>query len=107
MVVFDKIDRFTRDASSEVVRILKDKVKEGNLELHFPSDGLVFHKNSPACDKTRLGMGNGFGEYYSAAISDNVKRRFDQNYMMANGQVRLPIGYINVDVDKKSQNYYS
>ncbi len=53
VVVFDKIDRFTRDASSEVVRILKDKVKEGNLELHFPSDGLVFHKTHlPA---TKLG----------------------------------------------------
>ncbi len=39
IAVFDKIDRFTRDASSDIVRIMKEKVKEGNLELHFPSDG--------------------------------------------------------------------
>ncbi len=103
VVVFDKIDRFTRDASSEVVRILKDKVKEGDLELHFPSDGLVFHKNSPACDKTRLGMGMVFGEYYSAAISDNVKRRFDQKVHDGEWPGKAPIGYINVDVDKKNK----
>lgn len=104
IVVFDKIDRFTRDASSEVVRILKDKVKEGDLELHFPSDGLVFHKNSPACDKTRLGMGMVFGEYYSAAISDNVKRRFDQKLHDGEWPGKAPIGYINVDLDKKTKS---
>lgn len=96
IVVFDKIDRFTRDASSEVVRILKDRVKDGKLELHFPSDGLVFHKNSPACDKTRLGMGMVFGEYYSAAISDNVKRKIDQKLYDGEWPGKAPIGYLNV-----------
>ena len=96
VVVFDKIDRFTRDASSEVVRILKDRVKDGKLELHFPSDGLVFHKNSPACDKTRLGMGMVFGEYYSAAISDNVKRKIDQKLYDGEWPGKAPIGYLNV-----------
>ena len=96
VVVFDKIDRFTRDASSEVVRILKDRVKDGKLELHFPSDGLVFHKNSPACDKTRLGMGMVFGEYYSAAISDNVKRKIDQKLYDGEWPGKAPIGYLNI-----------
>ena len=98
VVVFDKIDRFTRDASSEVVRILKDKVKDGNLELHFPSDGLVYTKNSPACDKTRLGMGMVFGEYYSAAISDNVKRKIEQKLHDGEFPGKAPIGYKNVDL---------
>lgn len=96
VVVFDKIDRFTRDASSEVVGIFKKLVKDGKLEMHFPSDGLIYHKNSPACDKTRLGMGMVFGEYYSAAISDNVKRRFEQ--MLEDGiwPGKAPIGYLNI-----------
>ena len=98
VVVFDKIDRFTRDATSEVVRILKDRVRDGKLELHFPSDGLVFHKNSPACDKTRLGIGMVFGEYYSSAISDNVKRRIEQKLHDGEFPGKAPIGYKNVDL---------
>lgn len=75
---------------------MKDKVKEGDLELHFPSDGLVFHENSPACDKTRLGMGMVFGEYYSAATSDNVKRKAAQ--MIHDGEYpqKALLGYMNV-----------
>ena len=61
IMVFDKIDRLTRDCSSEIVRNLKALVKEGRMELHFPSDGLVYHQNSPAHDKTRLDMGMVFG----------------------------------------------
>ncbi len=98
VVVFDKIDRFTRDATSEVVRILKDRVRDGKLELHFPSDGLVFHKNSPACDKTRLGIGMVFGEYYSSAISDNVKRRIEQKLHDGEFPGKAPIGYININL---------
>lgn len=100
IAVFDKIDRFTRDASSEVVRILKDRVKSGNLELHFPSDGLKIHKNSPACDKTRLGMGMIFGEYYSSAISDNVKRKIEQKLHDGEFLGKAPIGYKNIDLPK-------
>jgi site-specific DNA recombinase len=96
IVVFNKIDRFARDASTEVVMILKRLVREGKIELHFPSDNLLFHKNSPAADKTRLGMGMVFGEYYSAAISDNVKRRIEQKLHDGEFPGKAPIGYKNV-----------
>ena len=103
IAVFDKIDRFTRDASSDIVRIMKEKVKEGNLELHFPSDGLIFHQNSPACDKTRLGMGMVFGEYYSAATSDNVKRSIDLKISNGEYPEKAPLGYCNVTIDGKKE----
>jgi site-specific DNA recombinase len=96
IVVFDKIDRFTRDASSEVVQIMKRLVKEEKIELHFPSDNLIYHKNSPAADKTRLGMGMVFGEYYSSAISDNVKRKIQQKLHEGEFPGKAPIGYKNV-----------
>ena len=96
IVVFDKIDRFTRDASSEVVQIMKQMVKEDKIELHFPSDNLIYHKNSPAADKTRLGMGMVFGEYYSSAISDNVKRKIEQKLHDGEFPGKSPIGYQNV-----------
>ena len=96
IVVFDKIDRFARDASTEVVMILKRLVREGKIELHFPSDNLTYHKNSPAADKTRLGIGMVFGEYYSAAISDNVKRRIEQKLHEGEFPGKAPIGYKNI-----------
>lgn len=98
IMVFDKIDRLTRDCSSEIVWRLKQKVKEGKLELHFPSDGLIYHKNSPACDKTRLDMGMVFGGYYSAAISDNVKRRIEQKLHDGEYPGKACIGYTNIVV---------
>ena len=96
IVVFDKIDRFTRDASSEVVQVLKYLVRKGKVELHFPSDNLVYHKNSPASDKTRLGMGMVFGEYYSSAISDNVKRKIEHKLSIGEFPGKSPVGYKNV-----------
>ena len=101
IVVFDKIDRFTRDSSSETVRIFKEKAKAGALELHFPSDGLILNENSPACDMARFGMGTVFGEYYSGAIRDNVKRKIEQKLHDGEWPGRAPIGYLNVAIDKK------
>ena len=95
IVVFDKIDRYYRDASTEVVMILKRLVKQGQIEIHFPSDNLTYHKNSPASDKTRLGMGLVMGEYYSMAISDNVKRKIQQKLHDGEFPGKAPIGYIN------------
>jgi DNA invertase Pin-like site-specific DNA recombinase len=105
IVVFDKIDRFTRDSSSEVVRILKELVKIGKIELHFPSDNLFIHKDSPAADKTRLGMGMVFGEYYSAAISDNVKRKIQQKLHEGEWPGKAPIGFLNVDTHDDSGKF--
>ena len=99
IMVFDKIDRLTRDSTSDVVKRLKDLVKVGRAELHFPSDGLVYCKNSPACDKTRLGMGMVFGEYYSASISDNVKRKIEYKLYKQEWPGKAPIGFLNKDIE--------
>ena len=95
IVVFDKIDRFTRDSGSEERHIFSAMSKKGLIELHFPSDNLYISKDSPAADLFRLEIGMSLAGYYSAAIRDNVKRRFDQ--MLADGIWigRGPIGYVN------------
>ncbi len=46
VVVFDKIDRYTRDSSSDEVRALQSLYRAGKIELHFPSDNLFIHKDS-------------------------------------------------------------
>ena len=96
IVVFDKIDRFTRDASQREVRIMSSLVEKGKIEMHFPSDNLQITKNSPATDLFRLGIGMLLAKYYSDASRDNVKRRFEQ---MLNDGIwvhRAPIGYKNI-----------
>ncbi len=97
IVVFDKIDRFTRDASQKEVRIMSTLVQEGRIELHFPSDNLFITKDSPATDLFRLGIGMLLAKYYSDSSRDNVKRRFAQ---MRNDGIwlhRAPTGYKNVN----------
>ncbi len=95
IVVFDKIDRYTRDSTSEEVRALDKLRKAGKVELHFPSDNLFIHKDSPATDLLRLGMGVVVAQYYSDSVSDNVKRRFEQKLRDGEWIGKAPIGYKN------------
>ena len=96
IVVFDKIDRFTRDASQKEVRIVSGLVNKGHIELHFPSDNLVITKDSPATDLFRLGIGMLLAKYYSDASRDNVRRRFAQMRHDGIWMHKAPIGYKNV-----------
>lgn len=98
-VVFDKIDRYTRDSSAEEVRILQNLYRSGSIELHFPSDNLVIHKDSPATDIMRLGLGVVLAQYYSDAISDNVKRRLEQKLRDGEWTGKAPFGYKNTNLD--------
>lgn len=103
IVVFDKIDRFSRDSSSNEKAALTRLYKSGRLEMHFPSDNLYMHKDSPAADQFRLDIGISLAAYYSSAIRDNVKRRFDQLLNDGVWVHRAPIGYSNVTrtIDQK------
>jgi site-specific DNA recombinase len=98
IVVFDKIDRFSRDSSSQEKAELTRQYESGRLEMHFPSDNLFIHKDSPAADKFRLDIGVSLAAYYSNSISNNVKRRFEQ--LLAEGVWvhRAPIGYKNIAI---------
>lgn len=102
IVVFDKIDRFTRDASQREVQIASKLVKDDLLELHFPSDNLYINADSPATDQFRLGMGMLLGKYYSDASRDNVKRRFNQMLNEGIWPHMAPIGYKNVQTSSGS-----
>ena len=101
-VVFDKIDRLTRDSSQEEVKALQQLVKEGKIELHFPHDALIINKESSAADWFRLGIGMALAKYYSDSISDNVKRRFQQMLNEGIWVHRPPVGYLTRRIDEKS-----
>jgi DNA invertase Pin-like site-specific DNA recombinase len=101
IVVFDKIDRFTRDASQREVRIMSTLVEQGSIEMHFPSDNLNITKNSPATDLFRLGIGMLLAKYYSDSSRDNVRRRFEQMRKDGIWTHKAPIGYKNDRIDDK------
>lgn len=101
IVVFDKIDRFSRDSNSEEKSFLDSQRKKDLIELHFPHDNLFIHKNSPAADLFRLDIGVALGGYYSNAISDNVKRRFEQKLNDGEWPGKAPIGYLNHRISDK------
>ncbi len=95
IVVFDKVDRFSRDSSSDEKVALVNLCKQNKIELHFPHDHLIMNANSAATEWFQLDINIALAGYYSAAIRDNVRRRFDQ--MLDDGIWigRAPIGYVN------------
>lgn len=103
IIVFDKIDRFSRDSSSEEKATLTKLFRAGKIELHFPSDNLFIHKNSPAADLFRLDIGVALAGYYSSAIRDNVKRRIDQKLHDGEWPGKSPIGFLNVVIGKDAK----
>lgn len=99
IVVFDKVDRFSRDPSDQVVARLKALCKENRIELHFPSDNLIINDNSPATIKMILNVNLGLASYYSDASSDNIKRRQSQLRREGVWLHKAPFGYKNVTLD--------
>src|SRR3990167_9903705 len=57
IIVFDKIDRYSRDSSSQEKAALTQMWKAGKIEMHFPSDNLYITRDSPAADLFRLDIG--------------------------------------------------
>ena len=91
----DKIDRLLRNFTKELV-LLEGLRTKGKLELHFPSDNIILHKESPASDLFRFTMGVSLAKYYSDSISDNVKRAYENKIKKGEWIGKAPIGYINV-----------
>jgi DNA invertase Pin-like site-specific DNA recombinase len=76
-VCFDKVDRFSRNVFDKRVATLYDLAMQDKIELHFVSDNLVINSSISAGQKFQFGMQLGLSKYYSDAISDNVKRAYE------------------------------
>lgn len=99
LVVFDKIDRFSRDSSSTEKAALTQLFRSGKIEMHFPHDNLFISKESPAADLFRLDIGVALAAYYSNSISNNVKRRFEELLSKGVWTHRAPVGYKNIHIE--------
>ena len=98
-VCFDKVDRLSRNIFDKRVALLYEKAVSNEIELHFVSDGQVINDKMNAGDKFAFGMKLGLSKYYSDAISDNVKRAFEQKRRNGEWTGAVRLGYLNVSLD--------
>ncbi len=97
----DKVDRLARDFLVGLPKIEKLR-REGKIELHFPGDNLVLHKDSPATDLFHFNIAVSLAQYYSNAISDNTRRALEQKLRNGEwiGQPRLGYSIVHDENDK-------
>ena len=91
----DKVDRLSRDFLVGLPALERLR-RDGQIELHFPSDNLILRKDSPATDLFHFNINVSLAQYYSNAISDNVRRSFEQKRRRGEWTGRAPLGYMHV-----------
>src|SRR3989344_2444617 len=102
-VCFDKVDRLSRNIFDKRVALLYEKAVSNEIELHFVSDSQVINDKMNAGDKFAFGMKLGLSKYYSDAISDNVKRAFEQKRRNHEWTGGVRLGYLNVPLDEEKR----
>ena len=102
-ICFDKVDRLSRNIFDKRVALLYEKAVSNEIELHFVSDGQVINDKMNAGDKFAFGMKLGLSKYYSDAISDNVKRAFEQKRRNHEWTGAVRLGYLNVSLDAEKR----
>lgn len=102
-VCFDKVDRLSRSIFDKRVNLLYEMAISDRIEIHFASEGQVINNQMSAVEKFQFGMSLGLAKYYSDAISDNVKRAYEQKIRNGEWIGQAYVGYKNIDLgnDKK------
>lgn len=100
VVCFDKVDRLARNIFDKRVAYLYQLALDGKIELHFVSDNQVIGDNLSATEKSGFSMSLVMASYYSNAISDNVKRAFEQKRKNGEWTGGVKLGYLNVALDE-------
>lgn len=98
-VCFDKVDRLSRNVFDKRVSALYEMAVADKIELHFVSDGQIINSSMSAVEKFQFGMSLGLAKYYSDAISDNVKRAYEQKLRNGEWIGKAPLGYKNVTLE--------
>lgn len=103
-VCFDKVDRLSRNVFDIRVSKLYEKALKDEVELHFVSDGQVINSQISASEKFQFSISLGLAKYYSDAISDNVKRVYEQKVRMGQYPHKAPFGYKNITMPDGSKD---
>ena len=103
VVCFDKVDRFSRNVFDKRVASLYELAMKDKIELHFASDNLIITPDISATEKFHFGINLGLAKYYSDAISDNVKRAYENKIKKGEWIGKSPIGYIDLKNESKDK----
>lgn len=94
-VCCDKVDRLTRNMFDKRVAALYEKALKDEVELHFASDGQIVNSQISATQKFQFSISLGLSNYFSNAVSDNVKRTIEQKLRRGEWIGKAPFGYKN------------
>lgn len=94
-VGFDKVDRLSRNIFDKRVAYLFERAIADEIELHFVSENQIVNSKISASEKFAFSMKLGLSKYYSDAISDNVKRAFEQKRRNGEWTGKPRLGYKN------------
>lgn len=103
-VCFDKVDRLSRSIFDKRVNTLYEMAVADKIELHFVSDGQVINNQMSATEKFQFSMSLGLAKYYSDAISDNVKRAYEQKIKKGEWIGQAYVGYHNITLPDESKD---
>ena len=92
-IISHTVDRFQRrfDESVELLPL----VKNGKIELHFVSTGLVIHKDSPSSDLMMWDFNVVGARAYILQLAENTKRGLNKKIADGEWPTKAPIGYLN------------
>lgn len=102
-VCFDKVDRLARNVFDKRVGYLYKLALDGKIELHFVSDNQIISDKLSATEKSGFSMSLVMASYYSNAISDNVKRAFEQKRRNGEWTGVVRLGYLNIQLDAEKR----
>ena len=102
-VCFDKVDRLSRSVFDKRVATFYQLALDDKIELHFVSDNQIINGNLSATEKSGFSMSLVMASYYSNAISDNVKRAFEQKRRNGEWTGAVRLGYLNVSQNEEKR----
>lgn len=92
-IIAHTVDRLQRRFNETVE--LSPLVQSGKIELHFVSNGLVVHKDSPSSDIMMWDFNVVGARAYILQLKENTKRGLQQKVRDGEWPTKAPIGYLN------------
>ena len=104
-LIFDDIDRYSRQTKSKLLIDLENLRKQGKLELHFVTTRQAYDRNSSANELMAWNILIAVAEGQSGIISEKVKRGNREKLERGEFIGYVPTGYKNVTVQNGDNSY--
>ena len=92
-IIAHTVDRFQRRFNESVE--LLPLVQKGKIELHFVSNNLVIHQNSPSADLMMWDFNVVGARAYILQLKENTRRGLNKKIADGEWPTKAPVGYLN------------